>query len=191
MPGRIWRKVVLISTPSAVALATSGPPQGNWLKMPIGRVISTARYESFISMRLNSVRNAAVQTTMVVVVSPSSVTMLATMMVATHTFIGSPLASLMKKMQSGSNRPALSMMPKNRMAKRISTSPDITPILTLWVVGFWLKNNPFLIQSKISSGSLPVIRQATSPKTMGTRISAVKTLSFFLVSRTRKTTIMA
>ena len=87
-------------------------------------------------MRLNSVRKAAVHTTMVVVVSPSSVTMLATMIVATLTFIGSPLAILMKKMHSGSNRPDLSMMPKYRMAKRISARPDMTPMRTLCVVGF-------------------------------------------------------
>ena len=54
----------------------------------------------------------AVHTTMVVVVSPSKVTMLATMIVATQTLSGSPLAILMKKMHSGSNSPALSMMPK-------------------------------------------------------------------------------
>ena len=133
----------------------------------------------------------------VVVPSPFKETIAETAAVPISTLTGSPFAKVIKNFVMGSNRPAFSIMEKNKIANN-----SIIAVVEVLVSPFTVQSPIMLIWSQrltsataISFASATRSRytpadEPTSVKASGTSTSAVKGCIFFVMTKTRNTIIM-
>ena len=130
MPGISRRINSPSSTFSAVMMRAVGPPQGSRFMMELDKITITAKSIIFMFNFLYTGISAEQTTSVVVEPSPSTETAKASKAVPTNTFSGSPLITFTIKLTAGLNKPAVSIMPKYRMANSSISAVPATPLMS-------------------------------------------------------------